>query len=124
MRISPRALLASILLLAFVMAGCNQVMDLAPLRSKLIEQFHQDDVNLSVNNGSMLMIGFNNSEFNKLEEDEQKAKAREIAKFAKEHYDSIAGITTIRVVFVDKTNLIIINASSSSGYSFDVGELS
>jgi predicted PilT family ATPase len=104
-------------------AACAQVKDLIPLRQELINQFHQENLELTVQNGKILNITFINSEFNALEQSQKKEKAREIAAFAKSHYASIGGIEDIGITFIQSKEYIVASTSSAENYVFKKDEL-
>jgi hypothetical protein len=94
------------LVVTLMLAGCAQgvwqdVTDLFPLRDELIQTYHEEDVNIVVQNGNTLGISFVNSTFNDLPSAAAKqAKAREIAQFAKTHYARVDHVDAIWVSFV------------------------
>src|SRR5689334_11007951 len=90
-----------------LMQGCTQVKHLFRLRSELVKQFGETDIEIGLadgtSQGKTLEVAFINSKFNELDPEQRKAKAREIAAYIKEHYESIAVIETIAVEFVSET---------------------
>jgi hypothetical protein len=112
-----------VLSLLAVVVGCAQFKELVSLRTHLIEQYHQDNVEVKIANGKALYIGFINSEFNALDGEQKKVKAREIASFVKGHYPSIGGIESIGVAFVTNSNYVVVNSNSVSSYVFRTNEL-
>src|SRR5262245_17361323 len=118
-------LILILLALGFVLleAGCAKLKDLAPLRDRLINQYHQQNVEVALTNGNVLDIGFINSEFNALGAEQKEAKAREIAIFAKGHYASIEGIDTVRIAFVTRNNYVVIIMESADKYDFRKSEV-
>jgi hypothetical protein len=108
------------LVAALLLSGCAQgfVQDLSelfPLRDQLIQTYHEDNMNVVIQNGSALGISFINSAFNDLPTQEAKqAKAREIAQFAKDRYSRIDHIDTIWVSFtIHKEYFLVFNYSNS-----------
>ncbi len=126
-----RYLLLALFSLAFLLqAGCSKgimksLSDLAKLRNDLMNEYKvQGDVNVTVQNSTVLGISFINSAFNKLSESERETKAREIAYFAKNHYASINFIDRIWVSFVVYKNYIIFQHTNNlNTYFFDKREL-
>jgi hypothetical protein len=117
-----------IILVSFTLvlnASCSKenfksLSDLSALRNELIKEYKENDINVTVQNSSVLGISFINSSFNNLGEQEREKKAREIALFAKNHYPSIDSIDKIWVSFVASKNYIIIQYSNGLGtYVFD-----
>ena len=118
-------LILILLALGFVLleAGCVQMKDLASLRDQLIEQYHQQNVEVKLTNGNALNIRFINSEFNALGAEQKDAKAREIVNFAKGHYASIEGVETVGIAFVTRHSYVVLNMDSGDEYVFRKSEL-
>jgi hypothetical protein len=120
-----------LLVAALSLSGCAQglwqaIADLAPLRDQLIQTYHEDDVNIVIQNGNALGISFINSAFNDLpSKDAKEAKAREIAQFVKAHYARIDRIDTVWVSFViHKNYFMVFNYTNSlDTFFFEKNEL-
>lgn len=120
-----------LLILALVLSGggCSKgtiktLSDLSTLRNELIKEYKVQDINVTVQNSSVLGISLINSSFNSLAEEEREDKAREIALFARNHYPSIDSINRIWVSFVVARNYIIFHYSNSLGtYVFEKASL-
>jgi hypothetical protein len=112
------------LLLAFG-AGCSKetlrsMSNLSALRSDLMREYKANDVNVVVQNSNVLGISFVNSSFNNLGAQEREKKAREIALFAKSHYQAINSIDKIWVSFLVVKNYIVFHYTNGLGtYVYD-----
>jgi hypothetical protein len=112
-----------ILTLTTLSISCAQLKDLASLRSLLIEQFKQKNVEVKIVNGRALHIGFIYSEFGELEPDLKKTKTKEIANFVKSHYRIMEGIDRISIAFVKNNDLVILNSNSTENFVFQKSQL-
>lgn len=109
---------------ALASLGCKFFGDMMALQSALVQQFGQQDVQVTVFNGGMLSVKFVNSPFNNLSPDARQQKAREIAVFASQHYAGMEGINTISISFpVQKDYGIVHYSSTQQNYNFKTAEL-
>jgi len=98
--------------------------DLAALRSDLIKEYKEQNVNVVLSNFRMLKISFINSAFNNLGEREKATKAQEIAVFAANHYASAGTIDQIWVAFTIYKEFFIFHYTNSlATYFFDRNKL-
>jgi hypothetical protein len=81
--------------------------DMHALRADLISEYQTQNINVTVQNSRNLQIAFVNTPFNKLDLQNLRRKAREIALFAKVHYRSIRSIDGIAVTFLEQQNYIV-----------------
>jgi hypothetical protein len=81
--------------------------DMHALRADLISEYQTENINVTVQNSRNLQIAFVNTPFNKLDLQNLRRKAREIALFAKVHYRSIRSIDGIAVTFLEQQNYIV-----------------
>jgi hypothetical protein len=131
MRLLSNNRIALIMLLSFSLlmgAGCREAVkslsDLSALRSELMREYKEEDVEVVIQNSRVLGITFHNSAFNKLREAERGSKAREIALFAKRHYGPIDSVDKIWVAFVVTTNYIVFRYTDGLGtYLFEKSSL-
>ena len=108
--------------------SCSQTIkslsEVSAFRNELIKEYKEQDINVVIQNSRTLDISFINSSFNNLGEQERANKAREIARFAKNHFASIDSVDKVWVSFVIAKNYIIFNYTNSVGaYLFDKNEL-
>jgi hypothetical protein len=114
-----------LLALALVVAGCAQELkslsDLNVLRNALAEKYEHGEINVTVQNGTYLGIQFINSRFNALDDAGRRAKAQEIALFARAHFPSISRITRIWIAFLSgETRLYVFHSYETRGvFAFD-----
>jgi hypothetical protein len=108
------------LIAIFLLSGCaagffQDVSELFSLREQLAQTYHDDNLNVVIQNGNALGITFINSEFNDLPtQAEKQAKAREIALFAKAHYSRIDHLDTIWVSFtIHKEYFLVFSFTNS-----------
>ena len=85
----------------------QDIQDLTPLRDQLIQAYHEDAVNLEIQNGHIVGVSFINSAFKDLPKTEKEGKARKIAQFVKEHYIAIGKVDRIWVAFVIHKDYVI-----------------
>src|ERR1700737_3000531 len=91
---SPRhqhALLSFALVLVVTLSGCGKEFikslgDMARLRAELIKEFHDQDINVVVQNSTVLGVTFINSKLNDQSSTKRLERARETAVFIKRHY--------------------------------------
>ncbi|MCA1818116.1 MAG: hypothetical protein LC746_17360 [Acidobacteria bacterium] len=120
-----RALCASLLALALLASACSQQLkslsDLSLLRNALISKYGCRDVNVTLQNGGALAVQLINSQFNSLDEPGRRAKAQEIAAFARDHFASIATVSRIWVAFLrGETYFYVVHDYAALGvYVFD-----
>lgn len=125
---SPRrscARLACLLALAVAAAGCGRELsslaDANALRNALIREYEHQGINVTLQNDAYLGIQFVNSRFNALDDAGRRAKAREIALFARGHFPSISRVTRIWVTFLEgETRLYVFHSYRTLGvFAFD-----
>ena len=113
------------------LVGCTQsfaqdVAALGPLRDELIQTYHEDNVNVVIQNGQSLGISFINTHFNDLPTAAAKqAQAREIAQYVKDHYTRMDHIERIWVSFtVYKEYFLLVRYTNSlDTYFFETADL-
>ena len=105
-------LLIPMLLLSLL--GCgkdvfNTVGEMAQLRNDLIKEFHEQDINVSIQNSTNLAVTFVNSPLNG-QPVERFKRAQETALFIKRHYVGIDRLESMLVRFMkNETRLWVIN---------------
>ena len=103
-----------LLLSLSLFSGCvKPFQDLLPLREKIVEQYKENSLNLVIQYDA-IAVSFINSSFNKLGQSQKEAKAKEIAVFVKENYESMDTIDMIMVSFtIHKTSFFIFDDTNS-----------
>jgi len=118
------------MLFFILLTGCSQesfqsFKGLFPLRDKLIQQFDEQNVRITIQNGNTVGVSFINSSFNNLSQQEKELKAQEVAVFVKDNYDAIENIDNIWISFViHKRYLFLVNYTNSlATFFFDKNAL-
>jgi hypothetical protein len=117
-----RILLATLLLFSF---GCskdflNNLKEIAQLRNQLVEEFHEQNINVTLQNSSVLQIAFINSPLNEGPQQERAQRAQETALFVKRNFAGIDRLERISVSFFrNETRMIIVNYTEQiDSYAF------
>ena len=93
-------------------------------RAGIVAAYHEEGVNVSLDNGHILCVTFVNSGFNNIQsEEERKTRAREIAKVAKGCCPHIDQIDAIYVSFAVESDYLILHTNHTSTFSFTKAEL-
>ena len=106
------SLLVALLLVCFF--GCgknvfNTLGEMAQLQNDLIKEFHEQDINVSIQNSTNLAVTFINSPLNG-QPVERFKRAQETALFIKRHYVGIDGLESMLVRFMkNETRLWVIS---------------
>ena len=111
---------------ALLLTGCSQskaIKDMKPLRKAVAASYQQDNVEVGVFNGNILVVVLDNSPFIDLPESERHQKEKELAKFARDHYDSIDKIDKINIGLVSENNYLILRYTRKINESFSKSEL-
>ena len=126
---SPRhrhALLSFALVLIASLSGCGKELlkslgDMARLRADLIKEFHDQDINVVVQNSTVLGVTFINSKLNDQSSMKRMERAQETAIFIKRHYAGIDRIERVWVSFVanEKRFLIVNYTTGIDTFLFD-----
>lgn len=112
LRLSLCCALAMLLPCSF---GCgkgllNDLSQIAQLRNQLIKEFHEQNINVGLQNSAALNITFVNSPFNERPPEERARRAQETALFIKRHYAGIDRLERMSVSFLrNETRMFIIN---------------
>ena len=107
------------LVLSCILAtACRQAVkslqDMTRLRSEIIKQYGEKNVNVNLHNSVLLTITFVNSPLNSSSQAERANRAEQTASFVKEHYAAINQIEEIWVGFIQvKTRFIIVHYTQS-----------
>jgi hypothetical protein len=115
------ALCSCLLAFACSSGSLKSLADMARLRQLLIEKYHEQDINVKLQNSRFLFIAFVNSPLNKKDQADRARRAQEAARFAASNYPAIKGIENIWVSFVEsESHFIIYHYSRSLGvFGFD-----
>jgi len=118
------------ILFFILLTGCSQesfqsFKGLFPLRDKLVQQFDEQNVRVTIQNGNTVGVSFINSSFNNLSQQEKKLKAQQVAVFVKDNYDAIENIENIWISFViHKRYLFLVNYTNNlATFFFDKNAL-
>jgi len=105
------------LLLCF--AGCGTAVvqslrEVAKLRAQLIEEFHENDIQVSIGNSTQLTVTFVNSELNQSGPEARARRAKDTALFIKSHYPNVQRLERIWILFATyETRYIVVHYSRS-----------
>src|SRR5258706_4693881 len=104
--LSRRAAFVSVVGLCSLAWACSGGMlkslrDLATLRQKLVDKYHESDISVSTRNSQALLIVFVNSPLNQKQQSERARRAQETATFAAANYPAINRMESIVVSFIE-----------------------
>src|SRR5688572_30297839 len=107
-----------LLLWCLLSAGCTQLakslIEISRLQADIVKEYSEKDVNVNLNNSTVLVVTFVNSPLNEKGAEERAKRATQTAAFVKQHYPSINQIAEIWVAFVrSKTHFIVVHWSVS-----------
>jgi len=114
-----------LLIIAVSLSACSGLVksltDLTKLQAELIKEFHDQNVNVVIQNSTLLGITFINSKLNNETDVKRQERAQATASFVKTHYAGMAGIERIWVAFVAyETRFLIVNYTRTiDGYIFN-----
>lgn len=117
----PRCSVAT-LLICLLLAGCgsnvvSSLRDLAKLQTAIGVKFGDGDVNVNLNNDTVLTVTFINSSLNAGNSSDRGRRAQETATFVKEHYPPAKTLEAIWVGFVkQETHFIFVTTTYSLDY--------
>ncbi len=121
-----KTLLTSVLCASLLASACSSgliksLRDLARLRQQLIDKYHEQDLNVNIQNSRYLSIVFINSPLNQQAPAVRAKRAQETARFVVSHYPAIREIRNIWIHFaVYETRLIIFHYSRNvEAFAFD-----
>ena len=110
-----------------ISASLNQLTsslsDMVKLQQEITVAYPADAVRVGSMNGHILTISLVNSAANKLSQPEQKARAQEVAIFARNHYAHLNGIDTIQIALVQQSGAFGITMNFTNNYVFKLAEL-
>lgn len=115
----------AVLLLCLLAPGCGQLarslVDLSRLQAAIIKEYGDKNVNVNLNNSTVLTVTFINSPLNAYGREERAKRASQTAEFINRHYPSIAEMEEIWVSFVRaETRFIVVNYTESLDvFAFD-----
>ena len=113
-RLAP-AVISLITVLQLCSFGCakgvfNTLDELAHLRNDLIKEFHEQNIDVLLQNSNNLAVTFVNSPLNGRQPDERIRRAQETAVFIRRHYTGIDRLESILVrFFKQETRMLVIN---------------
>jgi len=88
----------------------NTLDELAHLRNDLIKEFHEQNIDVLLQNSNNLAVTFVNSPLNGRQPDERIRRAQETAVFIRRHYTGIDRLESILVrFFKQETRMLVIN---------------
>jgi hypothetical protein len=123
---SSRIGLYFIILFSLFLAGCSSgfvksMSDIMVLRGAIGKEFKEENVSVTLNNSTFLIVNFVNSPLNNADWSERSKRAQATALFVKEHYPAIATIREMQINFQrHETHYLIVNYwEQLEGYRFD-----
>ncbi|HZW04914.1 MAG TPA: hypothetical protein VFF68_13355 [Anaerolineaceae bacterium] len=90
------------------------------LQQSVAEAYPSQAVAIYVTNGRILTVSLTHSEINALPADLQAMKAKEIARFARNHFQAIEPIETIRVQLTHNQRFLFITLTQSTMHRFAI----
>ncbi len=119
--------LALVAALTVAVAACTPMeksVGAAKLRHDLEAEYPQTTIDVALVNGHQLELTLNGQAFRSLPVGRDETKAKDVARFAFEHYSSGATIDTIEISFVRKrTHILIYTKTTSTSWSFATSDL-
>jgi hypothetical protein len=112
LHVSLHLVLATLVLCSF---GCskdllNELKEIAQLRNQMVQEFHEQNINVNLENSTVLQIAFINSPLNEGPQQERARRAQETALFVKRNFAGIDRLERLSVSFVrNETRMIVIN---------------
>ena len=113
-RLAPLAI-SLVIVLQLCSFGCGKGVfksldELAHLRNDLIKEFHEQNIDVMLQNSNNLAVTFVNSPLNGRQPDERIRRAQETAVFIRRHYTGIDRLESILVrFFKHETRMLVIN---------------
>jgi len=105
--------------LVICFTGCGSALvkslrEVGKLRSELIAEFHENDIQVSLGNSTQLRITFVNSALNERSAEERAKRAQETAFFITQHYAGVHRLERIWIFFATyQTRYIVVHYSKS-----------
>jgi len=113
-------LVATLFIGTCIVGGCQQVKQLTATIHAMISlsrdigaEFHEPTVSCTLTNGNALTINIVNSSRHGLPDQDRRAAALEIARYAYSHFESRDHLSTVGVCFVRHWSIIIFNYNDS-----------
>lgn len=100
-------------------SGCGSAFikslrEVGHLRSQLIAEFHEDDIQVSLGNSTQLSVTFVNSVLNERPSEERAKRAQDTALFIKSHYAGVQRLQRIWIFFATyKTRYVVVHYTKS-----------
>ena len=108
------SLLTVIVLTVLCSAGCgtkllSELGEVSEIKNQLIKEFHEPDLQVTLNNSTGLHVTFVNSPLNERNSDERFARAQEAALFVKRRYAGIERLKYMSIGFVkSQTRMVVV----------------
>jgi hypothetical protein len=124
--IIPTTIVWSILI--FSLLGCQDMFkgmgEMMALQQKLAQEFNTQNIGIKITNGTHLAVTFQNSPIAELANGEQKAKARQVAMFVRDHYSEYGKLSMISVAFIQQNRYGPVTVTKTqAAFSFKPSEL-
>ena len=122
----PTIVVWAILMLSI--GGCQDMFkgmgEMMALQQKLAQEFNTQNIGIKISNGTHLAVTFQNSPFSELANVEQKAKARQVAIFVRDHYVGYGKLSMISVAFIQQNRYGPVSVTKTqAAFSFKPSEL-
>jgi hypothetical protein len=122
--VAPPRIAAIILALCSCLLACacstqtvKSLRDMARLRRQLIDKYHEQDVNVSLQNSRFLFVVFVNSPLNQRDNAERAKRAQDTATFVASNYPTINVIENISINYVEsESHFFIYHYTRSLGF--------
>ena len=122
----PTIVVWAILMLS--VGGCQDMFkgmgEMMALQQKLAQEFNTQNIGIKISNGTHLAVTFQNSPISELANVEQKAKARQVAIFVRDHYGGYGKLSTVSVALNKKKKYGPLSVTKTqAAFSFKKSEL-
>jgi hypothetical protein len=122
----PTLIVWAILMLSI--SGCQDMFkgmgEMMALQQKLAQEFNTQNIGIKISNGTHLAVTFQNSPIAELANVEQKAKARQVAIFVRDHYGGYGKLSMISVAFIQQNRYGPVSVTKTqAAFSFKKSEL-
>jgi hypothetical protein len=116
------------LLLMLSLFACQDMFkgmgEMMALQQKLAQEFNTQNIAIKITNGTHLVVTFQNSPIADLAKVEQKAQARQVAMFVRDHYGGYGKLSIVSVAFIQHNQYGPLSVTKTqAAFSFKKSEL-
>jgi hypothetical protein len=116
------------LLLMLSLFACQDMFkgmgEMMALQQKLAQEFNTQNIAIKITNGTHLVVTFQDSPIADLAKVEQKAQARQVAMFVRDHYGGYGKLSIVSVAFIQHNQYGPLSVTKTqAAFSFKKSEL-